>query len=122
MSVHISESCPVAAVGDGVHGRTAEENHPMVAKLHKVTPDLAVYCHDDCYADPWGPMPETVVLVHGALESSEAWRAWVPHLSRQYRVLRPDLRGHGQSTLPGRGYPWSVGGLVSDLIALLDAL
>lgn len=47
----------------------------MVAQLYEVTPDLTVYCHDDCYADPWGAMPETVVLVHGALESSDAWRA-----------------------------------------------
>jgi 3-oxoadipate enol-lactonase len=94
----------------------------MAAELHKVAPDLTVYCHDDCFADPWGAAPEAVVLVHGALESSEAWRAWVPHLSRQYRVLRPDLRGHGQSTRPGPGYPWSVPGLAADLIALLDAL
>jgi 3-oxoadipate enol-lactonase len=94
----------------------------MVAQFYKLTPELTVYCHDDCYADPWGARPETVVLVHGALESSEAWRAWVPHLSRQYRVLRPDLRGHGQSSRPGHGYPWSVGGLGADLIALLDAL
>ncbi len=51
----------------------------------------------DDYTDPWKPAPY-VLLQHGAARSSVFWRAWVPYLSRFYRVIRPDLRGLGQST------------------------
>jgi 3-oxoadipate enol-lactonase len=37
-------------------------------------------------------------LQHGYARSSKFWRAWVPYLSRFYRVIRPDLRGLGQSS------------------------
>lgn len=54
------------------------------------------YIVDD-FTDPWRPA-QTVLLVHGLAESTEAWRAWVPHFSGQYRVVRVDLRGFGRST------------------------
>ena len=47
------------------------------------------YIIDD-FTDAWRPAP-TVLFVHGLAESTEAWRAWVPHFARRYRVVRLDL-------------------------------
>jgi 3-oxoadipate enol-lactonase len=50
----------------------------------------------DDYTDPW-KQASYIVLQHGNAKSSAFWRSWVPYLSRFYRVIRPDLRGMGQS-------------------------
>jgi 3-oxoadipate enol-lactonase len=41
-----------------------------------------------------------VVLVHGALCSSEDWRPQTRRLDDRFRVISPDLRGHGRSIAP----------------------
>jgi 3-oxoadipate enol-lactonase len=51
----------------------------------------------DDYTDPWKKAP-CILLQHGYARSTKFWRAWVPYLSRFYRVLRLDLRGLGQSS------------------------
>ncbi len=51
----------------------------------------------DDYTDPW-TTPQTVLLIHGFTESTPAWRGWVPHLARRYRVIRFDQQGFGQSS------------------------
>lgn len=38
-----------------------------------------------------------VVLLHGFLENSSMWNAFVPELSKKYRVITIDLLGHGQT-------------------------
>lgn len=75
----------------------------------------------DDFTDPW-TTPETILLVHGVADTSKAWFAWVPQLARRFRVLRPDLRGFGQSSVPPADYPWSVARLAGDLKTLLDRL
>ncbi len=76
--------------------------------------------HDpvDDYPDPWSK-PETVLFVHGLAESGEAWRAWVPHFARRYRVVRVDLRGFGLSTPMPADYVWRMDELLADLDALI---
>ena len=51
----------------------------------------------DDFTDPWKKAP-CIMLQHGYARSTKFWRAWIPYLSRFYRVLRPDLRGLGQSS------------------------
>jgi 3-oxoadipate enol-lactonase len=85
----------------------------------KLDPTLEMYYEDDDYTDPWRA-PETVVLHHGNAKSSSLWYAWVPLLARQYRVIRLDARGFGRSTVPPKGYDWSLSG--TDLANLLDYL
>jgi 3-oxoadipate enol-lactonase len=58
--------------------------------------DCKLFYEIDDYTDPWSA-PETVLLIHGFTESTPAWRAWVPHLARRYRVIRFDQLGFGQS-------------------------
>ena len=52
----------------------------------------------DDFTDEWRNAPY-LVLQHGYGRSGRFWRSWVPYLSRYYRVVRPDLRGLGQSPL-----------------------
>ena len=87
----------------------------------KITPDLEMYYRDECFADPWAAA-DTLLLLHGNAESGEAWNALMPVLSRRFRVVRPDMRGFGQSTAMPVDYQWSIDRIIEDFIALADAL
>ena len=42
-----------------------------------------------------------LLLIHGAMETfRHGWRKQIPVLSQDYRLIGPDLRGHGQSNNP----------------------
>jgi pimeloyl-ACP methyl ester carboxylesterase len=63
---------------------------------------------------------EVLLLVHGLGGSSSSWRAVMQNLSKKYRVIAPDLLGHGQSDKPRGDYsPAVFARLLGDL---LDAL
>ena len=76
----------------------------------------------DDFTDPWKQTTETVWIQHGFGRSSRFWYHWVPPLAGQYRVLRRDMRGHGQSADPGADYQWSMDDLLNDMKGFLDAL
>ena len=42
-----------------------------------------------------------VVLLHGFLENKTMWKAFVPELSKKYRVITVDLLGHGETECLG---------------------
>lgn len=63
---------------------------------------------------------EAVVLLHGIAGSSQTWRALIGPLSRNYRVIAPDLLGHGNSTKPRSDY--SLGALSALVRDILDEL
>jgi 3-oxoadipate enol-lactonase len=90
--------------------------------MHKleIRPGVWMAYEDHWFGEQW-IVPETVVMVHGNSESSRAWTCWVPHLTRKYRVVRPDLPGFGESPEPP-GYGWSAAELAADVGLLLDAL
>jgi len=75
----------------------------------------------DDFTDPWKPA-ETIWIQHGFGRSSRFWYHWVPLLAGHYRVLRRDMRGHGQSADPGPDYKWLVEDLLNDMKGFLDAL
>jgi 3-oxoadipate enol-lactonase len=85
------------------------------------TPDLRMHYEVDDFTDPWSK-PETVLLLHGNAEGGAAWYGWVPHFARQYRVVRPDMRGFGASTAMSRDYPWTLDRLIEDFTSLMDSL
>ncbi len=62
----------------------------------------------------------TVLLLHGLASTSRWWDPVAAHLAHQHRVVRFDHRGHGKSSTPTGGY--TVNGLVSDTIQVLDGL
>ena len=46
----------------------------------------------------------------------------MPELARDYRVVRPDMRGFGRSTPMPRDHPWSLDRIVGDFVAVMDQL
>src|ERR1700748_2678845 len=85
------------------------------------TPDLEMHYEVDDFTDPWRSK-ETILLLHGNAESGAAWYGWVPHLARHYRVVRPDMRGFGQSTPMPRDYPWTLDRLGEGFCLLIGHL
>lgn len=47
---------------------------------------------------------DAVLLIHGIGASSETWCDIMPDLARTYRVVAPDLLGHGESEKPRADY------------------
>jgi pimeloyl-ACP methyl ester carboxylesterase len=77
------------------------------------------YVVDD-YTDPWREC-DTVLMVHAAMGSSRRFYAWVPHLARDFRVVRIDMRGHGESDAP-KPDQLAFERLGADVVELLDHL
>jgi 3-oxoadipate enol-lactonase len=68
-----------------------------------------------------GPSSAPVVVLGPSLGTTwEMWDSMAFTLSRAYRVIRYDTRGHGRSPVPEG--PYDVAGLASDVLALLDSL
>jgi pimeloyl-ACP methyl ester carboxylesterase len=63
---------------------------------------------------------EVLLLVHGMGGSSTSWSGVIPLLAKKYRVIAPDLLGHGESDKPRGDY--SVGAFAVLLRDLLDEL
>jgi pimeloyl-ACP methyl ester carboxylesterase len=61
-----------------------------------------------------------LVFVHGNAGTREIWRPQIKYFAQRFRVVAPDLRGHGDSDKPTGAYPISA--FVGDLARLFDAL
>lgn len=66
-----------------------------------------------------GPGP-AVVLLHGFPLGRKMWREQFSGIGSMYRVIAPDLLGHGDSPAPDGDY--SIDGMADDVIELLDTL
>jgi pimeloyl-ACP methyl ester carboxylesterase len=66
---------------------------------------------------------QPVILCHGFPELAYSWRHQVPALAQAgYRVIAPDMRGYGHSSVPDEVEAYDVLTLCGDLCGLLDAL
>ncbi|WP_162909258.1 alpha/beta fold hydrolase [Aggregatilinea lenta] len=63
---------------------------------------------------------QTIMFVHGYAGCAETWEYQVNHFARDYRVVVPDLRGHGQSDAPYTDY--TMDEMLRDLQAVVDRL
>ncbi len=63
---------------------------------------------------------EVLLLIHGMAGSSDSWRSVLPQLSKNFRVIAPDLLGHGESAKPRSDY--SLGAFAVLLRDFLDEL
>jgi len=77
------------------------------------------YAEESLHYERHGAGPATVVLLHGLGSRGEDWLLQFPALSARWRVLAPDLRGHGASSLSG-GWP-TVADLAQDVARLIRA-
>jgi 3-oxoadipate enol-lactonase len=62
----------------------------------------------------------TVILSNSLMSSIDMWNDNIAALTAQYRVVRYDTRGHGQTQVT-QG-PYSIALLAQDLVGLMDAL
>jgi pimeloyl-ACP methyl ester carboxylesterase len=63
---------------------------------------------------------EPLLLLHGGMGIGDDWRHVFPRDPDGYRVVVPDLRGHGRSTSPVETF--SIRRCAADVLALLDHL
>lgn len=75
----------------------------------------------DDWTVPW-TQPESVVLIHGFAECTEAWRLWVPLIGRRLRVIRYDQPGFGQSSPVTSESAFSTEGFVNAAAGVIEAL
>ncbi|HEY0828499.1 MAG TPA: alpha/beta hydrolase [Bacilli bacterium] len=63
---------------------------------------------------------EPLILLHGFCGTSAYWERIVPELESKYRIITPDLRGHGQSSIPDEMYSMDL--IAEDIMGLMDVL
>lgn len=83
-----------------------------------MTKSLTVYGAELRYYEEGAGAP--LVLIHGLGSCAADWEDQVPAFAPHFRVIRPDLRGHGTSRAAGG--PYTIEQFASDLQALLRAL
>ncbi|MGH7024031.1 MAG: alpha/beta fold hydrolase, partial [Caulobacteraceae bacterium] len=75
---------------------------------------------------PAGEEAGVIMLVHGfATSRTESWRrlGWYAAFERKgWRVIAPDLRGHGESEKPHEASAYARADMAGDLVALMDHL
>jgi 3-oxoadipate enol-lactonase/4-carboxymuconolactone decarboxylase len=61
-----------------------------------------------------------VLLLHSLGTSLHVWDDQAKALARHFRVVRPDLRGHGLTAVPPG--PYSIAEMARDVLAVMDAI
>ena len=87
----------------------------------ELSANTQLYYEIDDWTDPW-TRPETVVMIHGFAECTEAWYAWVPHLARRYRVIRFDQLGFGRSSTVAGHFTFTNELLVDKVVQVINHL
>src|SRR5688572_14046447 len=63
---------------------------------------------------------QTIVFQHGFAGIAESWEFQINHFAPNYRVVVPEMRGHGQSDAPFTDY--SMADAVTDMHAVFEYL
>jgi len=61
-----------------------------------------------------------IILLHGLMANGLCWSGFAGILEKDFDVIMPDARGHGQSSVPDFGYSYKDH--ADDVIGLIDAL
>jgi pimeloyl-ACP methyl ester carboxylesterase len=68
----------------------------------------------------WNQGGEPLLLLHGLADHALVWSSLPEYLGKQYHIIAPDLRGHGDSSKPESGYSFEE--IITDLEALMNHL
>jgi len=96
--------------------RLAEAQEPVSAVGKFVTVNGA-----KIYYEEYG-QGEPLILLHGFAQTLSHWRPYIAELSKQYRVIAWDMRGHGRSTNPDTSKVFLHATAARDLLAFLHSL
>ena len=91
----------------------ADENSPTQQGKFMKANGLNIYYEDYGSGEP-------LVLLHGGLSSSARMRPLVPALSKHFRVITPDSRGHGKTDNPSGKFSYRL--LADDLAEFIQRL
>jgi len=95
----------------------------QIARIPSGGADVDIHYDRADYTEPWrATPPQTVLLYPGYCRNIEFWHAWVPLLGRDYRVLRMDPRGYGNSFKPAVGVEMEAEEAARDALGLMDHL
>ncbi|MGH7686349.1 MAG: alpha/beta fold hydrolase [Candidatus Dormibacteria bacterium] len=95
-----------------------ELNSPLEGRPVEVTSADGTRIHAEVFGHDEAP---TIVLIPGWLERIDLWHHQIRELSKDFRVISYDHRGHGQSGAAGRD-AYTDEALSDDLHAVLDEL
>ena len=68
----------------------------------------------------WKEGAEPLLLLHGLVDHALVWSNLGDYLAKDYHIIAPDLRGHGDSSKPNNGYKFSD--YIADLNEFMDYL
>ncbi|HEX4330174.1 MAG TPA: alpha/beta hydrolase [Burkholderiales bacterium] len=86
-----------------------------------LAPDFKPYYEIHDHTDPW-TKPETIIFVHGFTENLTAFNAWIPAMSRKYRLILFDIRGFGRTAAVDEHFKFSTELYVDDLVRIINHL
>jgi 3-oxoadipate enol-lactonase len=110
----------VASISSRSEAPASSSNQQMASRV-RVAPGIEIAYRVDDFCDGW-LHPDAVIMLHGIAETGDAFKPWVPHFARHCRVIRPDLRGFGQSSPLTEHEQLSIEALADDIAVLVDAL
>jgi haloacetate dehalogenase len=68
----------------------------------------------------WNQGNVPLLLLHGFADHALVWSSLGDYLSEHYHIVAPDMRGHGESSKPDKGYTFTDA--IADLEALMEHL
>jgi pimeloyl-ACP methyl ester carboxylesterase len=68
----------------------------------------------------WNQGQKPLLLLHGMADHAVVWLNLGNYLARDYHIVAPDMRGHGDSSKPLDNYSFASG--IADLEALMDSI
>lgn len=63
---------------------------------------------------------DPLLMLHGFTISGKSWEPWIEDLSKNYQLIIPDMRGHGNSTNPSEKFTHALS--AKDMYGLMDHL
>ena len=116
----VGATCAAVATVPALVAPPRRETQPDSANSDATANLKIMMLHGDRVAYRDEGAGEVLLLIHGIGGSSNSWSGVIPLLAKKYRVIAPDLLGHGESDKPRGDY--SVGAFAVLLRDLLDAL
>lgn len=110
-------------------GQNAESHDDFISRKNSVALSTGITMK---YIDAGAPKGIPVILLHGYTDSGRSFRQVIDELTgldKNLRIIVPDLRGHGESSMPDSAQCaetpescFEMSDFVADVIALMDSL